>query len=125
MHRLVLEMVECIAWAYCITLSSLDSIKRMIVKGLTAIFRDAHELSVITKRDILSTCVSVIITRRSLSGFKPCEAATAWSGMGDKAGDDVIGHYSFGLVKRTQVGATSYLILPKVSTTALIRYVGR
>jgi hypothetical protein len=101
----------------------LDAIKQRIVKDLTVIFRDAHELSVVTKRDILSTRISVAITP-SLGGFDPRYAETAWSGMDAEAGDDVLGHYSLGLVKRTQVGAISYLKLPKVSTTALIRHVG-
>jgi hypothetical protein len=116
-------MVECVGWAYRIPLTSLNSIERKIINGLTVIFRNAHELSVITKRDILSTRISVVVAPISPSGFNPLEADTPWSGMGAKAGDDVLGHYSFGLFKRTQVAAASYLILPKVSTTALIRHV--
>jgi hypothetical protein len=89
------------------------------------IFRDAHELSVVTKRDILSTRISVAVAPISLGGFDPRYAETAWSGMDAKAGDDLLGFYSLGLIKRTQAGPMSYLKLPKVSTTALIRYVGR
>lgn len=119
------RIIQCIAWTHSISPASLDAIKQRIVKDLTVIFRDAHELSVATKRDILSTRISVAVAPISLGGFDPRYAETAWSGMDAKAGDDLLGFYSLGLIKRTQAGATSYLKLPKVSTTALIRYVGR
>jgi hypothetical protein len=100
-----------------------ESIEQNVSKELSSLFRDAHELSVVLKRDILSVRMSVVLASGQECRFNPQEADSIWPEMGVKPGDDILGDYSLGLNKRTKTGETTFSTLPKVFTTALIREV--
>jgi len=87
------------------------------------VFRDAHELSLVIKRDILSVRMSVSLYDRVGRPFHPQKGECVWPEMGVQPNDVVIGHYGLGLQGRTEVGEVSFLTLPRVTTTALLRQV--
>jgi len=91
---------------------------------LAAIFQDAHLLSVVIKRDILSVRMSVI--GNPMVGpacFDPCQVDSVWPEMGVQDDDCIIGLYNFGLQKLNETGDTFFITLPKVITSALLREV--
>lgn len=120
--RTLKEIVFYIAWAYCVPTTQLEGLNTSIGKELTAIYHDAHELSVITKRDILSARMSVMRYANIGDRFNPRVVDSVWPDMGVKQGDEVLGDYSLGLMKRTEAGEVSCLTRPKVITVALLRY---
>jgi hypothetical protein len=67
--------------------------------------------------------MSVMLASGYEGGFNPHDADSVWPEMGVKAGDNVLGDYSFGLVKRMKTGESILSTLPKVFTAALIREV--
>lgn len=96
-----------------------------VVEGLLKLYTMAHELSLIMKRDVLSVKLSVI---GSASGAFNSRSSTALWDSADMAsinGDIIIGCYSLGLFKYTKDDRSgSFMLLPKVITSALLRYVG-
>lgn len=119
------ELIYYISWAYCIPKALLlERLGPSIKNELTAIYHDAHELSVITKRDILSVRMSITCSPNNDGAFNPDVADSIWPEMGAKRGDDVLGDYSLALMKRTEAGEVSWLTRPKVITAALLRQVG-
>lgn len=88
---------------------------------MDAIVRDAHHLSLVVKRDILSVRMSVTLGGRLGRPFDPQAEESVWPEMGAKAGDPVIGHYSLGLQKCTANGEIIPLVRPRVITSALLR----
>jgi hypothetical protein len=118
------HIVSRIAWAYGLPTTSMQPVASSLLKELSVIFRDAHELSVVIKRDILSVRMSVTICKRLGHAFDPGEGECVWPEMGVKPGDIVVGYYGLGLEKRTGTGEVSYLTIPRVTTTALLREVG-
>jgi hypothetical protein len=124
-QRTTSEIEEFMAWAYGVPAALFEAIGQSIAKELMAIFRDAHELSTVLKRDILSVQMSVILASRREREFpfNPHDAESVWPEMGVKPRDKVLGNYSLGLVKRTKTGEMTFTTLPKVFTAALIRQV--
>jgi len=108
------EIIYCLAWAYCVPMTQFQPLSASIQKELTAIYRDAHELSVVIKRDILSVRISVTGSSEPSAGFDPRMTESVWPEMGAKQGDDVLGDYSLGLMKRTETGEISFPTRPKV-----------
>jgi len=112
-----------IAWAYGLPDARIQPIFAYLHKELTVIFRDAHELSLVVKRDILSVRMSVAVYKQLDCAFDPHAGECVWPEMRAKPGDIVIGHYGLGLEKRAEAGEVSYLTMPRVTTTALLREV--
>ena len=117
------EIIYCLAWAHCVPMTIFRPLSRSIQKELTAIYHDAHKLSIIIKWDILSVRMSVTGSSDPSTGFDPRVMESVWPEMGTKQGDDLLGYYSLGLVKRTAAGEVSFLTRPKVITAALLRQV--
>ncbi|KII84794.1 hypothetical protein PLICRDRAFT_45601 [Plicaturopsis crispa FD-325 SS-3] len=122
---LVREIVSHICWAYSLPLAVFDDVRRRLQADLMAVCRDAHELSLVTKRDILSSQISITIYPHDGAVFDDKRSEHVWPEMGVEDGDTVIGIYGLGLEKHTREGTLSYLTLPKVITTALLREVQR
>ena len=119
---LTTTIIELISFAYHLPASDFQDLAHIIRRDVTAVFHEAHSLSVIGKRDLQSVrlCVSVGTSSRWI----PEHAHAVWLEMGAKPGDLVIGQYNLGLVKLDEKGSWSYLALPKVTTAALLREVG-
>jgi hypothetical protein len=124
-QRTAEEIIRITSGAYGVPAMVFESIKQNVVKELILLFRDAHELSVVLKRDILSVRMSVVLASRQESGFNPQKAESIWPEMGAKPGDHILGDYSLGLDKCTKTGEIAFSTLPKVFTTALIREVDK
>lgn len=91
----------------------------MIQSRLRALHKEANDLSVLVRRDVLSVRMSV--TTVIAPTFDPDCANSVWPEMGATAGDAVVGRYKFGLIKLMEDGEFSFLAKPEVATTALIR----
>lgn len=115
------DTIKHIAWAYGQSRSIFEPLGSTLLRDIDAIVRDAYELSLIVKRDITSVRLSIYLDDRLNRPFDPRKEESSWPQMGARAGDTVIGHYSFGLRKCTQAGDVSLPILPRVITTALLR----
>ncbi|KAJ7186849.1 hypothetical protein C8R46DRAFT_880466 [Mycena filopes] len=113
------NIIGLIAQTHGLTPTQFEDMSDSLSSGLRALYKEANELSVVVKRDVLSvrmTITSVVATR-----FDPTAAASVWPEMGAVAGDEIVGRYKFGLMKRTENGERFDLIKPEVATTALIR----
>lgn len=118
------DIVALLRRTYRVPAAKLDTVYRILSQGLVAVYQDAHELSLITKRDLLSARISVTVY--SAGVLDDGRGEDIWPDMGNGfvAGDRVIGVYSLGLEKVAKDGGTSHLALPKSFTTALLREVG-
>lgn len=116
-------IVARIAWAYGLPATTMQPVAPSLLKELTVIFRDAHELSIVIKRDILSVRMSITVYKHLDQAFEPAEGECVWSEMGVKPDDIVIGYYGLGLEKRTETGEVFCLTMPRVITAALLRQV--
>ncbi|KAL0948381.1 hypothetical protein HGRIS_010963 [Hohenbuehelia grisea] len=117
-------IIDFVAWAHSTPTEQFDRVG--LNKSLTNIFWDAHQLSLIIKRDFLSSQVTVARARRvptndKFLSFHPHHSACVWSSMGVRVGDDVVGTYKLGLDLTDEKGAIKYLVKPEVITSALMR----
>ncbi|KAJ7153011.1 hypothetical protein C8R46DRAFT_912850 [Mycena filopes] len=113
------EIIQVLVYVHGLTSTEFEDISEILFSGLEALYKEAKELAIRVRRDILSvrmTVTSVLETR-----FDPSRASSVWPEMGAVAGDDIVGRYRFGLMKLTEHGERSYLVRPEVATTALIR----
>ncbi|KAL0949367.1 hypothetical protein HGRIS_009436 [Hohenbuehelia grisea] len=117
-------VVAFLAWSYSMPHGTFD--RTELVKDLTTIFWDAHQLSIIIKRDVLSVRLTVVLAPRdhvshSHLPLHPGLSTSAWPTMGEKQGDKVIGTYKLGLDAQTEHGGVRHLLKPEVVTEALLR----
>ncbi|KAF7986958.1 hypothetical protein HWV62_12787 [Athelia sp. TMB] len=117
------EVIALITWAYGQSSRAMidDAIYTNLLRDIHAIVRDAHQLSLVLKRDILSSEMSVSLDDRVNKSYDPQKADNVWPEMGSKAGDTIIGVYGFGLRKIAPNGQSVQVIKPKVTTSALLR----
>jgi hypothetical protein len=96
-----------------------DSVRRMIEK--------AHKLSLHMQRDMVSTTVKVKIAPEDEYGdyrtFDLSNATSAWSGMGPRENDLVLGTYGFGVEQTTENGH-KWILKPELITESLLRHFG-
>ncbi|KAJ7471924.1 hypothetical protein FB451DRAFT_1036505 [Mycena latifolia] len=112
-------IITLLAWAYGLSPSEFETMSEMIHTRLVALYKEANELSIQVRRDILSVRMSVISVDAPV--FDPDFANSVWPEMGATAGDEIVGRYRFGLLKLLENGEFSCLIMPEVATMALIR----
>ncbi|KAJ7764841.1 hypothetical protein B0H16DRAFT_1310330 [Mycena metata] len=118
-HRQTEDIVELLAQAHGLTPTQFEDMSDALFSGLRAMYKEANELSVSVRRDILS--VRMTVTTVSATHFDPNLACSVWPEMGAAAGDEIVGRYKFGLMKVTETGERFDLMKPEVATTALIR----
>ena len=96
-----------------------DSVRGLIEK--------AHKLSLHMQRDMVSTLVKVKIAPEDEYGdyrtFDPSNATSAWSSMGPRENDSVLGTYSFGVEQTTEKGH-KWILKPELITGSLLRHFG-
>jgi hypothetical protein len=113
------DIIILLAWAHGLSPAEFDDMFDAIHSRLVALYKEANELGILVKRDILSVRMSV--TSVTVDVFDPNHASSVWPEMGAAAGDEIVGRYRFGLSKRAEDGEFSCLTKPEVATTALIR----
>ncbi|KZP22892.1 hypothetical protein FIBSPDRAFT_1043258 [Athelia psychrophila] len=119
--RVEQKVSQRIAWAYGQPTTIFDHIREKILRDITAVVRDAHQLSLVLKRDILSVRTMVTLDAGIDRPFDPQNEQSVWPDMGAKAGDQVIGVYGLGLGKTTSSGQVVQILRPTVITTALLQ----
>lgn len=122
---MVHDSTALVALAYRLPVAEFDipHVSRLLREGLIIIYREAHELSLMIKRDILSSHLTVTLYPRLYHTFEKERGEQIWPGMRLRVDDTVLGFYGLGLQKRTMDKGLFYLTLPKVFTTALLREV--
>ena len=120
------KVLDLIAWAYGQPPPTIDGIiHAKLLQDINAIIHDAHQLSLLLKRDILSAQMTVSLNHRVGEQYDPQMEESVWPEMGLKAGDTIVGVYGFGLRKVASNGESVEVIKPKVITSALLREVAR
>ncbi|KZP16326.1 hypothetical protein FIBSPDRAFT_866007 [Athelia psychrophila] len=115
------DVSQSIAWAYGQPLTTFHPIRAKLLQNITSVMRDAHQLSLVLKRDILSVRVMAALRHGRDGPYDPQFEDSVWPEMGAKAGDEVIGVYGLGLQKVTPAGHNVVVAKPKVITSALLR----
>ncbi|KAJ7117907.1 hypothetical protein C8R43DRAFT_1242033 [Mycena crocata] len=115
-------VITLLAWAFGLSPPEFEGMANMIRSGLLVLHKEAHELSILLRRDIVSVRMS-ITSLDSLDAlvFDPKYVNSVWPEMGTREGDEVVGRYKFGLSKMLDSGQSFCLIKPEVTTAALIR----
>jgi hypothetical protein len=94
------------------------------VRGM---IENAHKLSLRMQRDVVSTLVKVKIAPEDEHGdyrtFDPFNATSAWSGIGPRENDLVLGTYSFGVEQAMEKGH-KWILRPDLITGSLLRHFG-
>ncbi|KII89495.1 hypothetical protein PLICRDRAFT_29719 [Plicaturopsis crispa FD-325 SS-3] len=116
---LVHDLSPLISRAYRISLTTTDAVYKRLQDNLVTVYRDAHKLSLIMKRDLLSSQISVTVC--SDGSLSDGLGEDVWPSMGVEVDEPILGAYNFGLDRRSKNGAVDHLRLPKVFTTALLR----
>ncbi|KZP34681.1 hypothetical protein FIBSPDRAFT_846797 [Athelia psychrophila] len=119
-HHIEEQVSRSIAWAYGQHATTFHPIRAKLLQNITAVMHDAHELSLVLKRDILSVRVMAALRHRG-GPYDPQFEDSVWPEMGAQAGDRVIGVYGLGLQKVTPAGDNVAVVKPKVITSALLR----
>lgn len=119
------QVSRSIAWAYGQSLAPFHPIRAKLLQNITSVMHDAHKLSLVLKRDILSVQMMVVLDKSIDRPYDPRFEGSVWPEMGAKAGDSVIGVYGLGLRKVTPTGQIVDIIQPKVVTDALLREIER
>ncbi|KAJ7475091.1 hypothetical protein B0H11DRAFT_1722398 [Mycena galericulata] len=113
------SIVALLAWAHGLSPQQFEAMTDMINSRLRALYKEANDLSILVRRDILSVRMSIISMTTPI--FDPATANSIWPEMGAAAGDEVVGRIKFGLIKLKEAGGIFCLLKPEVATTALIR----
>ncbi|KAJ7736713.1 hypothetical protein DFH07DRAFT_722836, partial [Mycena maculata] len=113
------SIIALLAWAHGLSHAEFEPMSDMIHSGLLALYKEANNLAILARRDILS--VHMTIDSMTVPVFNPQYANAMWPEMGARAGDDVVAQYRFGLLKLREDGEISCMVKPEVVTTALIR----
>ncbi|KAJ7629514.1 hypothetical protein DFH06DRAFT_1005878 [Mycena polygramma] len=120
------SFVNVFASAYSRPIETFEPILLKIRTRLESIFAEAHQLSIIARRDVLSVRMSISAAPECLDGrlllFHPDRMDSVWADMGAEMGDEVISLYKFGLKRQSEQGDVSYLVKPEVGTAALLRW---
>ncbi|KAF7971563.1 hypothetical protein HWV62_20332 [Athelia sp. TMB] len=127
-RALTRDIIGRIAWAYGQprhVFEQITSLPSTLLRDMDAIVRDAYELSIVMKRDVSSVRLSVYLDDRLNRPFDIRKEQNAWPQMRSQEGDIAVGNYSFGLQRHVEDGGVSFLALPRVVTTALLREVER
>lgn len=115
---------NAIAWAYRLSPAIFQQLIPNVRAELSCLCRNAKDVSVMIRRDVLSVRMSVSIGPRSPYGylaFDPSQVSSVWPEMGAELGDDVVGVYRLGLTKQSVTGKVEHIILPEVFTSALLQ----
>jgi hypothetical protein len=119
---LSVRIVQIVQHVYRLPTAAAVSLHEWVHGQLPGIFSQAHTLSLQTKQNILSVDMRIVQSRSS--HFSSSECVPGWNGMDTKDGDEVLGQFSFGLVKVLENGAYTISLKPGVVATSLFRCVG-
>ncbi|KAJ7629512.1 hypothetical protein DFH06DRAFT_721506 [Mycena polygramma] len=122
-NRQLNGIIDLFGWAHGLPSAQFADMSDGIHSSLVALYKEANDLGLQVRRDILSVRMSV--TSASMPLFDPISDNSVWPEMGAAEGDAVVGRYKFGLVKIAEDGEITYLLKPEVATTALIRVTSR
>jgi hypothetical protein len=100
---------------------SLEPARNELRDGVLRLYRDAHDLALIVRRDYLSARmeVSVVAPNQTLESSL---AASQWDDIPSKKSDRILTTYAFGLEKTDEHGRRTSLLVPKVVTEAILRH---
>ncbi|KAJ7675460.1 hypothetical protein B0H17DRAFT_1080865 [Mycena rosella] len=118
------SIVALFAWVHRQPLETFEPLVSKIETHLESLFNDANQLSITSRRDVLSTRMSVVVAPESKGTslpFDPNRINSVWADMGPVKGDEVISLHKFGLKRMTEQGQGTLLIKPEVTTAALLR----
>jgi hypothetical protein len=119
--------VTLLAWTYRQPLATFEPLLPKIQSRLETLYKEANQLSIIARRDVLSVRMSVVVAPTGPAGptdYLPYDTnavASVWPDMKTVEGDEVIALHKFGLEKVDEKGQLGRLIKPEVATTALLR----
>jgi hypothetical protein len=116
------RIVQIVQYIHHMSTASATSLHKWVQGQLSGIFSQAHDLSLRTKRDILS--VQMRIIRSSCARFSFAECQPGWDKMGTADGEEILGQFAFGLLKVSENGVQSISLRPAVVTTSLLRCAG-
>lgn len=124
-RSLARDIIARIAWTYGQPRATFETdsspLGATLVRDIHAIVRDAYELSIVMKRDVSSVRLSVCMDGKLNRPYDIRKEDNAWPQMRARAGDVVVGNYGFGLKRQVEDGGVSFVVLPRVVTTALLR----
>ncbi|KAJ6510552.1 hypothetical protein C8R45DRAFT_813992 [Mycena sanguinolenta] len=120
-------IITLLAFAYRQHLETFQPLLPNLQNRLETLYSEANEISITTRRDVLSVRMKVVVAptgARGIEDYLPYNSdavAAVWPDMGVMDGDGIVGLYKFGLDKTGEDGRLNCLIKPEVVTTALLR----
>jgi hypothetical protein len=102
----------------------LSDLHSVVLAGLRKIYNEAFTLSTMVKRDVLSAKMLVVISPspERMPTIDLARVDVQWPMDDEPPAKQVLGTYSFGLVKSDESGVTTVLLRPKVVTNQLLRH---
>ncbi|KAF7361374.1 hypothetical protein MSAN_01170200 [Mycena sanguinolenta] len=120
-------IISLLAFAYRQPLGTFEPLLPSVQNRLETLYNEANEISIVARRDILSSRMTVVVAPTGAQGvedylpYNTDSVTSVWPDMGPSDGDGIIGLYKFGLDKTGEDGRLTCLIKPEVVTTALLR----